>query len=314
MLENYNILYLISNSFDYSKMICSDNGPEYSKDRGWATSKLNIQDFGNKILVVDNRIYPQDEPYLRYLLRNTTNKIVFKVVDGMEDAINNYVNQFLLSIPPKENIYFYSPYQSSYVFDLLKKKHGTSRCYFLPYVYNPDYEIPFDLGKKKNKLIVSGSISQYAYPIRWKIHTETHRKWWSFFKVDYLPHSGYPDIGMKQRHTITNEKYIQFLSHYMFMLVSPSVWDYELLKFRECAYAGCYPVGALASTIDLANKNEFKSFFSLQDNTKKKLDTLYNMPLEQKKYYIQSYREWFQKNRNREILNQGFINFLYANR
>ncbi len=60
---------------------------------------------------------------------------------------------------------------------------------------------------------------------------------------DLLEHPGYPNIGEQLRHNLIFDKFVKFIGGYKYFFVDPSRADLEFLKYTECAYAGCLPVG-----------------------------------------------------------------------
>jgi hypothetical protein len=284
-------------------MICDDAGPGYALTRKWDTSPINTNLPNNKILVVDNRISGNDYDLLNEIIRMNSHTIIFRVGDGMAEAINNDNIQYLLSIQPTKKIFFYSTYAEDYVQSVLKQKHGPEKVFTIPYAYNRDNEREINFENRKNRILVSGSLASASYPLRWYFHINTYHKFWAYRKVKYLKHPGYADIGQKQHHKIIGDQYLNYLADFRFMLVTPSKFDYELLKFRECAYAGCCLVGELPSSINIS-KNLLPGLITFDSPIKGQVNLLLTTGQDNLLQSVHCYREWFRTNRDPKKLNR----------
>jgi hypothetical protein len=298
-------LYLLSNHFDYSKMICNDNGPGYAKSMKWEYESIRTSLPQDTILVFDNRLSFKDLPGINEVIRLNSYKLVFKVVDGMEEAMEMENNKLLASINPGSQIYFYSPYQDSYLMEFLRKKHGEDKVFTLPYPYDKGFEVTVDLADRKNQVAITGALNANAYPLRWYFHTSTYHKLWAWNKVRYLKHPGYIDIGFKQKHNIVGKKYLDFLAHHVFMLVTTNKFDYELLKYKECAYAGCVLVGDIPTSLK-SLESKLPGLINSDIDVRAFLSDIVKMDKEILSNSIMCYREWFRRNRNPEVLNKAF--------
>jgi hypothetical protein len=221
----------------------------------------------------------------------------------MAEGINNDNIQYLLSIQPGKKIFFYSTYSEDYVQSLLKQKHGHDKVFTIPYAYNIENERKISFEKRKKMIVVSGSLASASYPLRWYFHMSTYHKIWAYRKVKYLKHPGYSDIGQKQHHQIIGERYLNYLAEFRFMLVTPSKFDYELLKFRECAYAGCCLVGEIPGAINIP-KSQLPGIINFEEPIKEQIRRLYTNNNDTIIKSILNYREWFRINRDPEKLNQ----------
>jgi len=302
------LIYYISDHFPYDKLICNDSGPEYALEMGWKIEKIkNLNDYQNKdiINIIDNHISEKECQYLENILRKKKErKFIFTIIDPYNHHSNNYYYIFLKKIYSFNNILFLSKYQpEEWCLELDSKQ---KKVVWLPYPYNPKYEkslISFE--RRENKILFSGALHKEIYPLR-TLFFEKYYKPENNEYVDWLYHPGYPDIGQQLIHTVIKDKYIRLLSQYKFMFLCPSRCNLEFMKYRECAYAGCVPVGKLpyplasqapivkwdaTVNIQLFIKTLFESRNDLLDISKK-------------------YREFFKKNRSPELLNRQLIDFL----
>jgi len=308
-----NFLYLLSNHYNYAKMICDDAGPGYAVSRNWNTAQINSNLPSDKILVVDNRISSSDFTILDEIINLNNHTILFRIGDGMKETIDNENIQYLLSIKPNKNIFFYSTYSEDFIQTILKQKHGFNKVFSLPYPYDAKNEKEINLGTRKHKIIVSGSLAAASYPLRWYFHSNTYHKIWALRKVKYLKHPGYPDIGQMLQHPTIRTDYINYLTQFKFMLVTPSKFDYELLKFRECAYAGCCLVGDLASSINIS-KELLPGLISLDKPIKDQVNLLMKLNDYDILKSINDYRRWFHINRDVKTINADLLERISASR
>jgi len=287
-------------------MICDDAGPTYAINQGWSPKFVGEKLDRVNIILVDNRLEAGDFDYFNNYLQELSARFFFKIGDGMQEVINDEYIKFLFSLPKQQNIFFFSPYKSSFVIDEIIKKHGKNKFITIPYAYNRLHEID-QPNKRKNRILVSGNVSNYAYPLRWKFHTNTYNKIWSFGKTKYLKHPGYPDIGNVAKHKFVGNAYINLLSQYEFMLTTTNIWNYELLKYRECGYAGCILVGNLPDHISIDWQ---LGLIDLKTDVKGFVNKILKIDNETRLRIVENYREWFRKNRNPEYLNAQLFNFL----
>ena len=303
----------MSNHYNYYKMICDDAGPGYAASRNWATTHIRTDLPIDKILIVDNRISAKDFTLLNKIIDLNYHTIIFRVGDGMEEAKDNVNIQYLLSLKPDKNLFFYSTYSEDYVQYLLKQKHGNEKVFTIPYAYNKDKERDIDFVNRKKQILVSGSLASDAYPLRWYFHINTYHKLWAYGKVKYLKHPGYPDVGQKLQHSVIGKNYLDYLTQFKFMLVTPNKIDYELLKFRECAYAGCCFVGDLAGSINIS-KELLPGLISLDRPIKDQVNFLMKLNDNEILKSINDYRKWFHINRDVKILNVSLLERINASR
>ena len=249
--------YLISSDLDYSRSISPAAGPVYAERMGWPV--LHFDDvFGDEGIVgvseawtvVDNRLSEREcELLVAAIEANPEPPFVLKVVDPYyEWCRDHWYYRMLFAVARRPNVYFLSPYVPAEVVADLDRASGGGRLAVIPYAYPADVEQPAG-GDRKPSVIFSGSQHRAVYPFRYQFGRLT--KWWPRVgrRVDVLEHPGYPDIGQEQKHEKIGARYIEYLSRYAFMFVSPSRCRLEFLKYGECAAAGCVPMGVPPSRI-----------------------------------------------------------------
>jgi len=239
-------IYLLSNNFDYTKLISSVAGPVFAKHMDWKFDYIkNIDKHSNKIKIVDQRITEEECNFSEnYIKENENDILFFRVLDPFyEHTKGTYYSNFLLNLKCYSNAFYLSSYiPIEFVKDLDDITNG-KKCFFLPYPFFEDKEYNFNYVERINKILFSGFVSQSIYPYR-SIFLQK-RKWSLFLrrKVHQLYHPGYPDIGWKLYHSIIGDKYIEYISKYVFMFLTPSRCGLEFSKYSECALGRAIPVG-----------------------------------------------------------------------
>jgi|688.fasta_scaffold131060_3 hypothetical protein len=298
-----NITYFLSDKFNYRLMICNDAGPNYASSYGWRTEMLSsILTSNSDIYVIDDRIDSSEFSHVIEALKKRDSIYLLKVVDTyIQSSKLDYI-QFLLSLKSQSNLFFLSPYQPEEIGQELVVKHGLDHFIQIPYAYDKNREINFNLQQRKKRIVVSGNLAPVGYPFRSKFHKQTYHKFWSLFKTAYLPHPGYPDIGQKLNHGYFGDKYINLLSQHYFMLLCPGRLKFEFLKYSECAYAGCVALGK--KPISLSDLPD-ELFFNIDENDiQGSVKKLFQISLQELEQMASGYRQWMRINRNPEYLNR----------
>lgn len=239
------VIYLLSDRFNYSQLLCDDAGPGYAQGMNWGC--LHLHEFinidKNTVFVIDNRIEQQEFDLLESIIeQNDTTIFFFKIVDPYVENSQHYYYQFLSKVSSLKNTSLLSVYHAVEITAQLKKQFN-NRYIHLPYPYLQQREINTD--KRYNKVIISGSINAVIYPYRNAVWLKVTRSFTRFLFFHTLMHPGYPDVdpNVSYKHEFIKDSFIKYLSQYKFMLLCPSRCDIEFLKFNECVYAGCLPVG-----------------------------------------------------------------------
>lgn len=300
------IRYFLSDEFNYDFMICSDAGPSYAAAYGWEIESLStIMISDSRIRIIDNRITQNEFTILQKALNKSDGIFLLKVVDTYIQSREQAYIKFILSLKPQSNLFFLSPYQPMELGQELVDKHGLDKFVQIPYAYVISREVNVPLKKRKKRVIVSGNLAPEGYPFRYNFHRETYHKLWSLFKTSYLPHSGYPDIGMPLNHNYIGDNYIKLLGQYYFMLLCPGRLNFEFLKYSECAYSGCVPVGHKPFSF---TKLPNELFFEVDESDiRGSVRKLFQIPYKNLELMANGYRQWMQQHRNPEYLNNLLI-------
>ena len=310
-LDIKDFIYIISDEFDYNKVISAAAGYRYAEDMGFAYDTLsNINQHLDQIIIVDNRLTKKDCTLIRTVVEdNKETNFMFKIVDPHEVTIGHYL-KMLFELADYPNVKYLSTYTFAGNTKKLFSKVGPKRMVHIPYAFNPNKIVDNSFSKRKNKIILSGAKFKNLYPLRRRMMKGIFR----FFSIrlrlytDVLPHPGYPDIGDQKKHNLIGTKYLEFLSSYKFMLVTTSIYDSEFLKFNECAYAGCVPVGVASSCLpEEAKKNMFH--INVDGNIGRQVKKIVTSKMDLDKMATK-YRESMLKNRNKETLHKMLFNFI----
>lgn len=297
--------YLVSDNLNYAKLICDDAGPRFAASMRWDWSKISENcDFDSKtVYIIDNRISERECGVMASIVsEHSQTRFLFKVVDPYYENREHYYYITLNSILHLKNVFLYTVYEPCELTASLSRSF-INKLIYIPYPYDPFKELPLEaLSSRKNQILISGSINPSIYPYRSRIWFKTRRTFARvFFPV--LRHPGYAEVSNTDfRHEIVGDSYVRYLSKYKAMLLCSTRSRIELLKFYECAYSGCLPIGEAPDTFPKEVRDliyyvdtnsiflsSFKFFISWkQDQHLKKLE---------------AYRNFFRKERNVEYLN-----------
>lgn len=271
-----NILYLLSKDINYKKLICHDAGPEYAASMNWKTDFFK-KDYSFKrdvYYVIDNRISSQECEILKAAIQ-TNQSILFlpKIVDPYFYNITHYYYHFLADVAQCINVRLLSVYEPKEL-TLYLSSFAAHKPIHIPYAYDPSREIGLDcLNSRTKKVLISGALDQTLYPYRAAIFLKTRRSILRLF-FPKLSHPGYAEMNNSNfSHNIVGDSYVNYLGKYRWMLVCGTRAEVELLKYYECAYAGCLPVGKPPSSypdemrelfLQIAPKNLSWSFLRMR--------------------------------------------------
>lgn len=238
-------MYFISNEFDYDKLICYDAGPEYARNMGWFCVALDrVTDYPDCINIIDVHITERECAELqKYIAAHKSTAFLLTIVDQHEAHRTHWYYRLLFEVCRYTNVYFLSKYIPTDLIAELDALTGHQKIVFIPYPFRDPLNAVFDLKARNRKVIFSGAVSKGIYPLRDQFRRNIKRNPLLWRKVDFLGHPGYAEVGQKRVHDIIGIKYLNLLSKYVFMFLDPSRYGLELLKYVECAYARCVPIG-----------------------------------------------------------------------
>lgn len=303
-------VYIVSSELAYNKLICSDAGPQYAATMHWKWIELqNLKKLSNdQIYIIDNRIAAAECQVLQQLIiANPSINFVAKIVDPYQENKDHYYYKWLATILLFENVRLLSVYEPKELTSTLAQR-SVHPLIYIPYVYDERKELPLDaLGKRSRKIIISGAINPVIYPFRTAIWKKTRR---SVSRLCYhvLKHPGYAELSQREfGHHFVYDGFIAYLAHYRYMLLCGSRCQLEFLKYHECAYAGCLPVGEAPTCYP----DEIKKLFGSIDPQHIFSSTLkinWQWSIQKHLARLEKYRHYLRETRSAEVLNQRFAN------
>lgn len=305
-----NKIYILSNSFDYANTISPAAGPYYAKQMGWKTDNLNnIQNYTESINIIDNKMTEIDCFELeQHISKNLDTVYLMIIVDPFYHHNENWYYLFLDKIKKRNNVLFLSKYRPSEWVEDLNVETNRSKLVVVPHPFFDPFKISNNFDLRAKKIIYSGALNSKIYPLRTKILDAKKSNPLLWNKIEILTHPGYPDVGDKVKHDIIGKKYYEYLSKYYFMFIDPSRCNIEFLKYTECAYAHCVPVGKVPDSFTPEMKNPFfeLDFGHLYFSIRK----LFSMSLTEVVERSRDYYNVMQKERNPDVLNSKLDAFL----
>ena len=237
------LAYVVSAKFDYHSYICPDVGPAYASALGIQVLSFSGVSYGEDyIYIIDPQLSGAEVAALRSVIFNHDTRIVFRIIDPYwPPQDTNPLRSLAFEAASLRESCVLSAYQPSEIVDLLAKVYGPKRFHVSPYPYDVSKEIPFDWSHRKRMIAITGNHNPSLYPVRALARRKrvTSPLWRAF--TTNLSHPGYMNAFGGQ--ALVGDRYIRYLSQHMMMYLCPSRARLEFLKYRECAYAGCCPVG-----------------------------------------------------------------------
>lgn len=253
-------VYFLSNDFDYSKLIARDAGPGYAESFGWPQAHLrDMARFQAAVNIIDNRLTAAECAALEaYITSHPRTLFLLKVVDPYyEWCQTHWYYQFLFRVKDLAQVFFLTPYWPREVVQDLDLATLQQKMVWIPYPFDDQFALPQVQTERRRKIVFSGNQHPQVYPYRYRFRRAVKRNPLLWSALHTLPHPGYADIGQQHRHQVIGAQYLDYLSGFRFMFVSPSRCGLEFLKYGECAYAACVPVGKAPDSFSARVKEFF---------------------------------------------------------
>lgn len=302
------INYLLSEEFAYEKTIHADAGPGYARRQKWPALPLSRlrEATAEGPTLIDNRISVGEMAAVSQVLAALERHPVYvKVVDPYWEHIRDPYYQWLLSLTKFPNVSFIGPYPATSLTALLCKLSRPDAYVHLPYAYETERELPLDAGGRSKFLVFSGAVHPDFYPERSAMLRALRRHWWASRRVNVLPHPGYPDVGQAARHSLTGDRFLEFLATHRFMYLEPSRDSLEFLKYSECAYAGCVPIGRAPDAFPAKLRELILPLESA--NLRQDLRRLSAIPQSACVDAARTYREQLKRHRDPHVMNLALV-------
>ena len=238
--------YFLSSTYPYDRMFLVDSGPQYGEDMGWSSASLAaIGSSPARVAIIDHRITRADVPDLAAAVRAMPGRLfVFTIVDPFtQHNDDGPYRDLLFELMAEPNVVFLSKYQPIEFTARVQAAAGEARFLVLHYPYVAARVAGPDTRPRSRRMIFAGAINAKVYPEREQLYHALRHQPWLHLLMRHLEHPGYPEVGDPLVHQHIGDRFVALLAGYRFMFVSGSRCALEFLKYRECAYARCVPVG-----------------------------------------------------------------------
>jgi hypothetical protein len=254
------ILYFLSSTHPYETVIYPGVGPRYAKTFGWPTLFLDqLSEAECDIGIIDNRLTPSDYGLIDAFLARSKKRfpVFFKLSDPDMPTYADQTKQFALAKKDFDGVHYLSIYDPAGPLQDFIAALKRSKVFRLPYAYDRSQEVERGFESRRRKVFLSGADSATLYPLRGRMHWRMKTNPLMWFTVTVLKHPGYPEFDPAPRHNIMFERYVEYASQFTHFFLCPSRYRVELMKYVECAYAGCVPIGEPPLSLDEATRHCF---------------------------------------------------------
>lgn len=241
-MKSYNDIIHIGSS---KPLICRDGNEEWSKsmDLDFKTYKFldsssdnSIYTTGKKLndyyIIIDISVgwtSSEDMDIIEdFIWCNDNRYIYIRLVDQFQHQLQSPIYKRMIKLVKNYNIKVIGTYQVNY--------YNLPVSITLPYPYLPEDEINTPMSDRITSSILTGADIEEIYPMRYKLYNISGSEY-----IEKVYHPGYSGKGWNKG-TI-GKNYLNLLSSYKYMICTTCTEGYELLKYIECAEAGCVCIG-----------------------------------------------------------------------
>jgi hypothetical protein len=311
-----NLVFVLSEVCNYERLIGQDCGPFYSKALGIDSVALNEASWSSAtVWIIDTRLTEQEISVVTAAIRAkpATRFLIYVVDPYWETAEKTDQLHFAFRCATFPNVGYLSPYQPEEVVNFLADAGNARKAFFVsPYAYNRENEMHFEdtWTRRRRGVALTGIPNESVYPYRSFLHRKRRNDLRLWGKVEVLQHPGYPDLGMTLAHDIVGDSFVQWLAGHESCYLCPSRCRLEFIKYRECAYAGCCPVGVMPRTMS----SELASLIVPLDwqDYQAKRDFWLGMSRYELKEKAWAYREAMRRERDPQLLRTQLLERLAA--
>ncbi len=247
------IIYFLSPTFDYATVIYPGVGPHYARSFGWETAGLDrLSQTACDVGIIDNRLTTEDRATLDRELRDPNRRfpVLFKLTDPEAPTYTDPGTRYLFSQCDAPNIHYISVYDPEGPLRKFVLSLRSSRVFRLPFPYDAACEYQRDFADRRRRILLSGAQGRDYYPLRHRLRRRRRFDPLARLAVSELPHPGYADIGQTLRHNLIFDRFIAHAAGFTHLFLCPTRYRVELMKYVECAYAGCVPIGQLPRSLE----------------------------------------------------------------
>lgn len=254
--------FIVGDNAMLAHLICRDAGPAYAKSLRLPCAGVNSlreRASGRGAVIVDNTLADGEAAIVREFIERQEAPVLLKVVDpywvrGNRGKHKTAYAALVETHGCLANVAILSPYEPSEWLKMVVEKFNP-KLLVLPYPYLAEAEQPLEFtsfSARLDRAILTGALSGRKYPRRARVQRLRYLLPGYRRNFDRLVHPGYPNLGEALRHNLIFDGFVKFISGYKYFFVDPSRANLEFLKYTECAYAGCMPVGAPAASLPAA--------------------------------------------------------------
>lgn len=296
------IALVLSDVCDHSKILVPDSGPDYGEAMGFEMVQLKDADWNaSRLWMIDLRLVEEEFRVVEEAIRkNPDTTFLLRMVDPYwESAIDKINTTIVFRHITTPNVGYVSGYQPEEATALLAEAcQAQGKLFVCPNAYDRRREVDLDENwfRRRRKVALAGAQDPnlYTYRAFFRRKIRSDFRWWG--KVATLPHPGYADIGQAKSEPVKGDAFIAWMAGYQTCFLCPGRCGFEFLKYRECAYAGCAPLGAAPKTMspDVARQIVPLDWTDYAG----KRDAFLRMPPEELYQRAKAYREGFARDRD----------------
>ena len=241
------IAYFISSKFQYEKVIYPGVGPRFAQSFGWPIESIgSLGDARCDAGIIDGRLTREDFEQIDTFLTSSAKgafPIFFRLSDPEMPTYDHEDDRYVFLKKDLPGVHYFSLYDPEGPMLDFVRSLKRSHVVRLPYPYDVSRQIDRGFDQRKRRVFLSGAKRRKLYPLRHGLHRK--RRWNPLARlvVSELRHPGYPDSGQRLKHAVVHERYIDHAAGFTHFFLCPSRYQVELMKYVECAYAGCVPIG-----------------------------------------------------------------------
>lgn len=297
MTEYKNIIHVGSDK----QLICRDGNKQWSDSMDLKfidyLEFITLEFSSDKVFIIDVSVGWTDDLLIMSLtskiseLIKKKNKIYIRLVDQFKYQWYSRIYEWVTRLCEVYKIKIIKTYNCDY--------NGLDHLVILPYPYldEDEFIISDDCEEREKSLFLSGADIKDIYPIRCKLYDLSED-----FLIKTLRHPGYS--GNHWNKGKIGYEYLKELHNHWFMACTTTHPDkYDLLKYVECAEAGCVCVGEVPKMLEGTEAEKWiikipdwslkgiGIFYEWFDNTLKDLDV---------ELYASEYRKCIKEMRDKE--------------
>lgn len=297
MTEYKNIIHVGSDK----QLICRDGNKQWSDSMDLKfidyLEFITLEFSSDKVFIIDVSVGWTDDLLTISLtskiseLIKKKNKIYIRLVDQFKYQWYSRIYEWVTRLCEVYKIKIIKTYNCDY--------NGLDHLVILPYPYldEDEFIISDDCEEREKSLFLSGADIKDIYPIRCKLYDLSED-----FLIKTLRHPGYSESHWSKGKI--GYEYLKELHNYWFMACTTTHPDrYDLLKYVECAEAGCVCVGEVPKMLEGTEAEKWiikipdwslkgiGIFYEWFDNTLKDLDV---------ELYASEYRKCIKEMRDKE--------------